>query len=288
MKVYPGLAPAFSGLADCYNIMVDYNWMKLEEGGPIAQELSRKALEIEPNLAEAHASLALSLVKSSWDFGEAIRELRKAIELRPNYAIAHHWLALLFCYVRRLGDALREEINALEVDPYSRVINMSVANVLHWTGRTEEALERFNRTLETNPDFAALHFWKSQLLSDIGRYDEALEVAYRGAEIDPAPQMKLQIALVHAKAGRAAQADSVLSEVMSHSQDQYVLPGFVGMIKLAIGQKLEGYRWLSRAVQEKDPSVLLFGSLPSFSEYRKDPLWLDIDNMIGLEKHIVS
>jgi len=88
VKIDPKFAPAYSGLADCYNILASYSWISRDTAGPLARDSAAKALQLDESLAEAHASLGLTLM-NSWDFKSAEKELKRAIELRPNYAPAY-------------------------------------------------------------------------------------------------------------------------------------------------------------------------------------------------------
>ncbi|MDE1858654.1 MAG: tetratricopeptide repeat protein, partial [Thaumarchaeota archaeon] len=153
----PAMAPAYSGLADCYNVLSDYGWMQPDRASPMAKQYSIKALEVDPDLAEAHASLAWTLMSYSWDFVSAGREFRRATALRPNYAIAYHWYAILHLFLRKCDDALSLEQRAYELDPYSRTIGMSLANCLAVKGRTRESMEQFAKLTELHPNFAAAY-----------------------------------------------------------------------------------------------------------------------------------
>src|SRR5713101_2154876 len=103
IRIDPQFAPSYSGLADCYSVIIDYLWMAPHRTSQLARDFSMKALELDNDLAEAHASLALTQMNYFWDFGSAERELKRAIELRPNYAPAHHWRAIMLLYQKRFG-----------------------------------------------------------------------------------------------------------------------------------------------------------------------------------------
>jgi Tfp pilus assembly protein PilF len=112
----PGFALAWSGLADCstgWDMKKDYNR---------AEQFARKALALDPNLAEAHASLGVVL-NMLYRFDESDIELRRAIALNPNYAMAHHWYAYHLLHVARATEALAENDRALLLDPFSIPVN---------------------------------------------------------------------------------------------------------------------------------------------------------------------
>jgi len=119
VKIDPKFAPAYSGLADCYNILASYSWISRDTAGPLARESAAKALQLDESLAEAHASLGLTLM-NSWDFRSAEKELKRAIELRPNYAPAYFWHAHLLYWQRRYSSPIRKNRGALTLTQLRR------------------------------------------------------------------------------------------------------------------------------------------------------------------------
>ena len=283
VRADPGLAVAYSGLADCYNILADYNWMTPVHAGPLALEYSKKALQIDDGLAEAHASLALTLMNHYWDFATAERELRRAIELKPNYSPAHHWYAVLLFYFRRHEDSYLQEKLALDLDPNSRVINMGFATSVARLGRTDEAIGLFEKLIEQFPNFAAAHAWKSVLHLWRSEYDAAIEEAKKSVEIDKSAFNQLSLAEILAFAGRKDEAQRILDDVLNEGLDNVPLVT-VGEVEFALGRWDEGFRWLEKGLAQREVGLLYFGSTnnPGYEMYRSDPRWKLIDSKIGL------
>jgi TolB-like protein/Tfp pilus assembly protein PilF len=285
VKVDPLFASAYSGIADCYTTLVNYGWMRPDKAGSLAQQYSTKALEIDETLAEAHASLGLALMDELWEFTSAENELKRAIELRPSYATVYHWYSLLLVYLRRYKEALVAERQALDLDPYSRVFKMGIANILAMLGRTDESLREFDKLIELNPDFAPAYFWKSNLHVLLSEFNEAIQDAKKGADLDDSPHSRLQLAYAYAIAGNKNEAKKILDEVKALTRDHYVRPVQIGLVQLAMGNREEGYEWIEKGIAERDIALLTFRSLPYFEEYRKDPLWLQIDEKLGPPKN---
>src|SRR5262249_20217932 len=119
----PGYALAYAGLADAYVL--------LAPGGPPdffpkAEAAAQKALTLDPDLAEAHASLGFARFFADWDFAGSERELRRAIQLNPGYATAHHWYAYRLLAAGHSARAVSEVRRAREIDPTSLVVNRDV------------------------------------------------------------------------------------------------------------------------------------------------------------------
>ncbi|MCR4404156.1 MAG: tetratricopeptide repeat protein [Candidatus Acetothermia bacterium] len=163
IELDPGYALAYTGLADCYSVMVNWGFVPGREGYPKAKEAVLKALELDDNLAEAHASLALIQWEYERKLAEAEAEFKQALELNPNYAPAHHWYALLLHRAGRNEEALAELEKALDLDPLSPIINSWFGSVLQSVGRLEEAKEQYRRTLELAPGFVHAHLGLGEL-----------------------------------------------------------------------------------------------------------------------------
>jgi len=280
-KVDPRFAPAYSGLADCYNILLDYSWMDPTLAGDLARDFSEKAIAMDDSLAEAHASLSLTLTNRFWDFTRAETEMKRAIELRPNYAPAYHWYGvLLFQLGRPIAEAYSMVQRALDLDPYSRVLNMVAANSLAMLGEKQAAMARYKELVDLYPDFAPLRFWISQVHAWASEYEAAIDEARRAFEIDKTPLNKLNLAWVYAVAGKREEARKTLDDVLSHPGTEYVSPVAVGQVELAMGSPDEGYGWLEKGLEQRDPNLLYFAAIPWFKKYQSDPRWNQIDEKI--------
>ena len=283
VRADPEFALAYSGLADCYNVLADYFWMEPGRAIPLAREYSLKALRIDDSLAEAHASHGLTLF-ATWDFQAAEEELVRAIELRPNYGPAHHWYANLLNGIGRLDESYQEEKLGLEVDPNSRVIGMGFGGALHCLERYEESIEQFSRVIDLNPDFGAVHRWKSEPHLMLGQYETAIDEAKRAYELDKDRAAEGFLAFCYAVAGKTAEAQEILSRLLAGEPRGYVPPGRIAWVEFGLGRADEGFTWLERALAEKDNTLLNFMTDPVFKKYRRDPRWRRIEEKIGLPK----
>jgi TolB-like protein/Tfp pilus assembly protein PilF len=281
-KVDPKFAMAYSGMADAYNILSDYNWMAPSEALPLAKLNATKALEIDDSLAEAHASLGLTLSNYTWDFASAEKEFARAIEIKHNYAPAHHWYALMLFYMRRYAEARTEEERALQLDPYSRVYNMAMTNGLLVEGKLDDAIRRYDELIAEYPDFAALRFWRFVAHTMAGQFDKAIDEAKKNVEMNRGSlASKLGLAWVYAEAGSAGEAEKLVSEAIAGRDGSFASPVDIAWVKLALGQKDEGYAWLQRAYQERDPRLLYFNAAPEAKKFRADPRWAAIEAKLG-------
>jgi TolB-like protein/DNA-binding winged helix-turn-helix (wHTH) protein len=185
LRFEPRYALAYSGLADAY-FYRSYAWgsLKPREGMPKAKAAAAKALELDPNLAEAHTSMALVKLFYEWDWPAAEAEFKRAIELNPNYPTAHHGYAVLLMTVYgRKDEAIEEANRALELDPLSIPLNNIVALLLSDAGRNDETIERAGKLHELNPKMVEPYAYMSSAYEAKGSFNQAVEASLKAHEL---------------------------------------------------------------------------------------------------------
>ncbi len=181
----PRFALAYVGLADALLIQFYNGYAPRAACLARAEAAIGKALALDPNLAEAHTSLA-KLFEHREDTELAEVEYRKAIELNPNYATAHHWYALMLAFQGRFSEALQEAEKAEALDPLSAIINNMVAIALDGEGRFEEALAGYRKAIQNDPAMPVLYGNVGALYAyAYGRFDEAVLWDEKASELDP-------------------------------------------------------------------------------------------------------
>ncbi len=158
----PGYAAPYVGLADSYNLLREYSAMLPQEAFPRAQAAASKAVELDPNSAEAHNSLAFASFWGFFDVATADREFKRAIELDPSLPRAHHWYATFLVEVERIPEALAEIERARQLDPSSTPILADKGLILSAAGKTEEARTLLAQVVASQPDFVPSHRYLAQ------------------------------------------------------------------------------------------------------------------------------
>jgi len=151
----PNYAAAYVGLADCYNLLREYTVMPASEAYPRALAAAKKAVELDPQSSEAHASLAFVSFYGMWDIGTADQEFRRAIELDPNNSKAHHWYATYLEVLARYDESLVEIGRAQALDPNSPSILADKGRILWMAGQHDEALRLLKQVEAAEPDFVS-------------------------------------------------------------------------------------------------------------------------------------
>ncbi len=170
----PGYAMAYSGLADVYGVMPSHGGSPSEDY-PKSNAAARRALELDPTLAQPHADLGSNGIEYGYDFTGGVAELKKALALDPNDATAHQWYAEDLAALGRTQEALTEAARARELDPLSPIIAVSPARV-HLSGRQfDEAIMEAKRVAAENPSFPVAHLYLAQAYWGKGMYPQAIE-----------------------------------------------------------------------------------------------------------------
>jgi tetratricopeptide (TPR) repeat protein len=137
----PNFAAAYAGIASCYSVLASV-YMPPRRAMPLAEKAARKAIELDPEVAEAHAAIGFIDLFYHWNRAEAERELRKAIELNPNYSTAYLNYGLSLLKESRFDDALAQLRKAQQLEPTSALISSCIEWALFLEGKYDEALQR--------------------------------------------------------------------------------------------------------------------------------------------------
>jgi adenylate cyclase len=188
IAVDPNYAPAFTGLADCYSLLPIYDRMsKATETMPQAKTAILRALAIDDNLAEAHASLGLILAIFDFEWAAAERQYQRAIELNPNSPVPHQWYGELLVNTGRFDAGLAEGRHAVDLDPLSQVANLALAIQLNSARRYDEAIAQLQKTLTLGRNFADTNYFLFEAYANKGLYQEAVAVYARQKQLDGEP-----------------------------------------------------------------------------------------------------
>jgi len=157
VQVDPEFAKAYSGIADCYGVLANHGYESNEVALPKAKEAAKKALELDPDLAEAHASLGLAYLQFKSDPVKAEAEFKEAIRLNPSYATARQWYSMALTMQMRLEEALEHALKSIELDPMAHIMHVNAAAALRGLGRHEEARDHYQRAIELEPDYESAY-----------------------------------------------------------------------------------------------------------------------------------
>jgi TolB-like protein/Tfp pilus assembly protein PilF len=279
----PKYALAYSGLADCYAIAPDYGWMRPGEAYPRARDYARRAIGIDPSLADPHASLGNVYTNYDWKWWEAEEEFRWAINLKPSYATAYQWYTILLVFMGRFNEAYEQIKHASELDPLSRVIQLNVGEVLLHLGRNGEAVEQLETVARTNPDWPPAHRLLGLACHMDSNQDRAVDelrkaVVLSGGDATDRATLGCVLGLV----GRRDEANRIAEDLVELSKTAYVDKAQIASALFGAGRTEEAFRYLEKGIEERSDNILEFSQASWLKEVRNDKRWKALANRMGL------
>jgi TolB-like protein/DNA-binding winged helix-turn-helix (wHTH) protein len=281
----PNYAQAYSGLADTYALLGDWEYGVLAptEAFPRAKAAAVKALQLDNTLGEAHTSLAFCLDAFDWDLKSADTEFRRGIDLNPGYATAHHWFAWHMTLLGRNNDAITEMKKAQNLDPLSLIINADLAELLLIAHFTDESIQQSRKTIEMDVNFALAHNQLAVAYLQGQRHDEAISELQKAVRLSAgSPTCIANLARAFAVSGRRNEAVQLLGDLKKHSRASYSNASEIAIVYAALGDKDQAMTWLEKGFEERfNPSVLL---RPGFDPLRADRRFQDLERRVGLSR----
>jgi tetratricopeptide (TPR) repeat protein len=279
----PKYAPAYSGLADTYSLLGDWQYaaMTPKEALPKAKASAIRALELDNALGEAHNSLAFCLDGFDWDIKSAGMEFQRAIALNPGYATAHHWYAWHLSLLGRYDEAIAEMRKAQDLDPLSLIINADLAELLVLAHSYDESIRQSRKTIEMDPNFALAHNQLAQAYLQKHMNDEAVAELRKAAQLSgESPTVMANLARAYVATGKKIDAIKILNDLTKRSNATYSHASEIAVIYAALGDKDQAINWLEKGYEERfNPGVLL---RPGLDPLRSDPRFQDLARRVGL------
>lgn len=277
----PNFAAAHSGLADAHIIRGAYGYAPMDESLAIAEPAARKAIALDGELAEAHASLGI-IKFNQWDWAATEREYQQAIALNPNYATAHQWYAVYLAAAGRREQAFQELKKAQQLDPGSLVINVSVGTALCATGEIERGIASLKETAELEPGSGSAHLAMAECYVRTKRYHDALDEIEKARAIDPGSDDCVSgTGYIYAITGRRADARAILEELKKKdaTKDR---SGQIAAIYAGLDDRDHLFEWLEKAYQRRANWLLIdLRHSIIYDPFRADPRFADLLRRIG-------
>jgi tetratricopeptide (TPR) repeat protein len=269
----PAYAQPWAGKADAYIAMgvPAFGALRPLEARRLAKEAALKAIELDPNLTEAHTSLAFTAFLHDWDWPVAERRFKRALELNPQYPLAHHWYAEFLNEMGRFNEAMAEIRRAQSLDPMSVLIHRDIGWHLFCQRRYDEAIAQLRETLTLDPGFVAARTLLARALSAKGLHRDALhEIEQTRQSISPSTYLSFR-GYIDAAAGDRSNALAAISELRRLSTSSYVSPYYLALIHTALGQNADALTELERSHAEQDSTLVTVNIDPRFDSLRDDP-----------------
>jgi TolB-like protein/Flp pilus assembly protein TadD len=272
IDIDPNYAQAYSGLADSYTTVAQFNGMPHGEAFPKAKAAAIRAIELDDSLAEAHRSLATILRRHDWDCAESEKQYQRALQLNPSDAETYAAYGVTLALSGRTDEAIAMTKRAVELDPLSPNSVVTVAMSYYFARQYDRAIEQAKKAVELDPTFIQGHRWLGLGYAAKGNFPDAIDEFKLTVKLSPANLTYLaNLALHYAWAGKETEARQALAQVKDLSKTQFISAWAIGMIYVALGDKDEAFAWMDRAYEEHNGWLLTLRVNPWVDPLRSDP-----------------
>jgi len=248
----PAYALAYSGLSDSYALIGIYGYLPAKDVWPKAKAAALKALEIDPDMAEAHNALGAVESSYEWNWAKAEKSFQHSIALNPNYATTHHWYAGQLRILGKFDDSLREIRRAQELDPLHLQISTDVGRLHYYARKYDLAVREYQKVLELDPNFYPAHLWLGLALLEKLDFDLAIE------SLQIALTLSGNYAAVTAALGYAfgisdkrAEAKKIVKELKDRAKNEYISAAYFAWMHVSLNELDAAFQYFDKAFEER-------------------------------------
>jgi len=275
----PNYAPAYAGLADFYLSDLE---LQPRVAMPLAAKYVQKALELDPDLAHGHITLGAVSLFGDWNWRLAESHFRRAIELNPNDAEAHRTYSYYLAALGREGEALAEVRRSQELDPLYITTQITAGWVFYYAGQYDLAIEQCRKAVELVPNSPGGYDCLGSAYRAKGMYDQAIAACSQAVRLSKkAPSRTVGLGQAYALAGRIREAQEISRELRELSAHSYVPPYLLARLHMALGEREQALVRLGEAYKERDPHLTWLKAEPAFDPLRGEPRFQELFRRIG-------
>jgi serine/threonine protein kinase/tetratricopeptide (TPR) repeat protein len=279
----PSYALAYAGVADSYVLLGWNSYLPPKEVFPKGKAAATTALQLDPELPEAHASLAALLWLHDWRWDEAQIEFKRSLELGPTYATANHWYAEYLMTMGKHEEVMARMKKGQELDPLSLIINVAVGWAFYNARRYDGAIEQLRQTVELDPNYPVTYWILGLLLRKTGCYELAITEGEKGVKLSGgSPLMRAALAHTLGAAGRTTEAVQMLDELTELATQRYVAPYFFAGIHVGLGENDRAIEYLEKSYEEHSHWLIYLHIDPGMDALRDNPRFQDLLRRVGL------
>ena len=278
-------ALAFAGLGDAYLMLGVYSALRPDESFPVGKIYAEKALQLDPALAEAYATLIDIHIHYDWDAAAAEAYFQKAIEYNPDYANAYHWHSEVFDMRHEFEKASEESRKALLFDPYNITINMQLGKNLIYAGQFQAAVAQLHKTIIFDSSSAFVHYNLGLAYVGLNQLDKAMHQFQRATDLGHGnTRMLAGIGFTKARLGQTEEAKHILNELISQSETTYVPAYDLATVSAGLGNSIASITFLEQAYKNREPWMPFIGMNPLFIPLKDIPQFKALVEKIATNK----
>jgi tetratricopeptide (TPR) repeat protein len=270
----PSYAPGYAGVAESFFILGLTGALPWEEAIPKQKEAAIRALELDPSLAVAHASLAQIRWFYDWDWSGAEEEFKQAIDLQPNYALAHTFYSGYLVSMERLDEALKESERAQDLDPFSAPTIWWLGQTLYHARRYDDALRQNQRGLEMYPGNGEFYWAIADVYEQKKMFAEAFTARQQALSLAKDPRVTA-LADAYKRSGYKGYLLRQTEFEQTHSS------AYAAHIYALLHDEPRAIDALEAAYNQHSAGILFMRTAPEFDSIRSSPRFGDLVRRIG-------
>ena len=279
----PSYALAHTGLAESYVLLGWNSYLPPKDAFPKAKMAAMAALRLDPDLGEAHTSLAGVLWLHDWQWQEAQAEFTHSLALNPAYPIANHWYAEYLMTMGHHVEAIARMRKSEELDPLSLIISVAIGWAFYMSRRYDDAIEQLRRTVELEPNWPVTRWVLGLLLRRMGRYELAITEGEKAVKLSGGSSlMSAALAQTLAMADRRNQAIQILDDLTKLTTEKYIAPYFFAGIHAGLGEDDRAIEYLEKSYEEHSHWLIYLHIDPGMDSLRTNPRFQDLLQRVGL------
>ncbi len=274
IEVDPNYAQAYAGLAASYEFLSWAGHLPLDEAKSKTMALSKKALEIDNTLAEAHLALAGVRFVLYWDWVEGEREMKLAIALNPNLAEAHYEYAYYLMAIGRFAESIAEAKRALQLDPLSYPYEVALAGMYSYARQYDQAIAQWQRVAELEPKKPRPYLSLAHIYEQMGRYEDAVKAHEKALILQGAQHEEVEaLARAYSEEGPKGYWMCRLEKLKGQYEQN---PYLTAKIYAQLDDKEQAFAWLEKAYEKHNKGIYKLKVEPLLDPLRNDPRFGDL------------
>ncbi len=283
----PSYALAYAGLAECYALRGFEEFgpdLFPREAMPPAKAAARKALELNPGIADAHCWLGAIALLFDWDWGAAERELQQALSLNPRALLALIWQATFLFATGRPDDSLQVIERAEALDPGSLIVQLTGARCDYYAGHYDAAIERLRATVEIEPTYVLAYVWLGRVYAAKGMFREAAQALEEAmGRLGRLPIVLTQCGAAYGRLGARDEALGILAELRQQAARRYVPAAYEAILLSGLGDMDGAFQRLNDAYEQRSGYVMFLRADSLWERMRSDPRFKALMKKMGLD-----
>jgi serine/threonine-protein kinase len=256
VDLQPDHAPAHAGMAVCHGCLWYFGLLPAAQTVPACKTATRRALDIDRTLADAHLPLGIITFFHDWEWARAEQAFKQSVTLNPGNAEALSYYALFLAFEGRVDEALARAQRALEIDPLSPLINMTAGWAYFSSGRADIAWDQAGKLIDIEPDFYGAYWLRGAIRIAEERYQDAVEELQRAVALGGHPIVVADLGSAYGLAGRREDATAILEQLLETRRRAYVPATCIARVYSRLGETEKAIAWLETAFDERNGEMV--------------------------------